>query len=253
MKEAILIASFGSTHLDTLEETVFALEKNIQAAYPQLPCFRAFTSGIVRRRLRERQGLEVPSVGEALRQLEAQGFERVTLQPTLLLPGEEFDRLRREALEAAGSLQVTVGRPLLWDDSDLTALANILAEAYPQPADSLLLLMGHGSSHGADQLYQRLRAILQAQGMELCTVEGSITFEDAVEALLRQPKRKVQLLPLLLVAGDHAKNDMSGDGDDSLKSRLEAAGFEVQCILRGLGQLPAVRQLYCRRVEQARA
>lgn len=249
MKQAILVVSFGTTHLDTLEKTICAVERDIQAANPNTPCFRAFTSPTVRRRLREKQGLEVDSVEDALQKLEASGFTHVKVQPTLLLPGEEFDKLHAAVLHSAGEMTVSMGLPLLWEDQDIAALAQAVKAAYPLPEDTILLAMGHGTSHTADAVYTRLRRAMNALGMELCTVEGSIDFEAAKEALLAQSKRKVHLVPLLLVAGDHSKNDMAGSKPDSLKSILTTAGFEVTFSLRGLGELDAVRKMICKRVE----
>lgn len=247
MKKAILVVSFGTTHLDTLEKTIAAVERDIQAANPETPCFRAFTSGIVRKRL-EAKGIHVDSTAQALWKLEQKEFTHVTIQPTLLLPGEEYEKLCEEAKEHAGTMHLKIGRPLLWDDADMCNLVNALKKGYPMPDDTVLLAMGHGTSHTADNRYTMLRRMMQAQGMELCTVEGSIGFEHAVEALKKQPKRKVHLVPLLLVAGDHSKNDMAGDEPDSLKSLLTDAGFEVTYSLRGLGELDAMREAFVNRL-----
>jgi len=253
MKEAILIVSFGTTHLDTLEKTIAAVERDAQAAYPACAVRRAFTSGIVRRRLREKFGVAVDSVEEALARLAQEGFERVTVQPTLLIPGEEFDLLRAAVLKGAGALEARIGLPLLWDDRDLAALADILREAYPAQEGTVLLAMGHGTGHIADGMYDRLLAQMRQRGMELCTVEGAIDFGCAVAAMKARPERRAHLVPLLLVGGDHTKNDMAGDGPDSLRGRLEAEGFAVTCSLQGLGEIAAVRARYLRRIADAMA
>lgn len=250
MKKAILIVSFGTTHLDTLEKNIGAVERDIQVVCPDIPCFRAFSSPTVRKRLAERHGLQTDSVETALKKLERSGYTDVLVQPTLLLPGEEYDRLCRGAAEAAGSMKISFGQPLLWEDAAIQEMARILQQAYPVPEDTVLLAMGHGTAHAADNVYSRLREEMNALGMELCTVEGRIDFDAAVSGLLAQPKRKVHLVPLLLVAGDHSKNDMAGETPDSLRSRLSEAGFTVTYSLTGLGELPAVRRIYCRRVQQ---
>lgn len=248
MKKAILVVSFGTTHLDTMEKTICAVERDVQNAFPDIPCFRAFTSPTVRRRLKEKCEMQVDGVEEALARLEADGFTHVTVQPTLLLPGEEFDKLHAGVLNAAGAMEVRIGRPLLWDDGDIAALARAVQQEYPLPEDTVLLAMGHGTSHTADSVYYRLRRVMNEMDMELCTVEGSVDFEAAKTALLAQPKRKVHLVPLLLVAGDHSKNDMAGDEPDSLKSILTEAGFEVSFTLRGLGEIAWVRDAFCQRM-----
>lgn len=252
MKEAILIVSFGTTHLDTLEKTICAVERDIQAAFPQVPCFRAFTSPTVRRRLKERCNLDVDSVEQAMERLEADGFTHVTVQPTLLLPGEEYEKLRMAVQKNAGNMTARMGEPLLCEDSDLLFLVQCLRESYPLPEDTILLAMGHGTFHTADQMYVRLRKIMQQEGMELCTVEGTMGFEEAREALLTQSKRKVHLVPLLLVAGEHSRKDMAGDDPDSLKNRLTEVGFEVTFSLRGLEELEPVRKAYCTRTAKIR-
>lgn len=252
MNTALLAASFGTTHLDTLEKTICAAESDIAAAFPGIPCYRAFTSGIVRRRLASQHGMAVDSVAEAFSRMAADGIERAIVQPTLLIPGEEYDRLRSEVLASAGEIAVSFGRPLLWDDGDLRWIADVLVQAYPVEDDTILLAMGHGTEHSAGCLYERLAQQMAARsGMALCTVEGTPTFDDGINLLLAQPRRKVHLVPLLLVAGDHSKNDMAGDGADSLRRRLEREGFEVSWSLRGLGELSAVRKRLVQRAKEA--
>ena len=253
MNTGLLVVSFGTTHLDTLEKTIAAVERDLAAAFPGVPCYRAFTSGIVRERLRSRKGLAVDSVPEALARMRGDGVERAVVQPTLLIPGEEFDRLRSEVMANAGDMAIALGLPLLWDDSDCSAIIDILDNAYPVGDDEILLLMGHGTRHGANDLHVRLSLCMEmrrGERMALCTIDGTPTFEDAIARLKAQPRRRVRVAPLLLVAGDHAKNDMAGEKPDSLRRRLEREGFQVSCEVRGLGEIPAVRQ---RLVSRARA
>lgn len=254
MKTALLAVSFGTTHLDTMEKTIQAAEEAMAAFFPQYTLYRAFTSGIVRRRLRGEYGVEVDSVEEALGRIAADGFEAVIVQPTLLIPGEEFDRLRASVAAAAGSLRVCVGAPLLRDETDLDQLLRILQRAYPVEEDTVLLLMGHGTEHSANRVYLQLAEKMRALGgqMRLCTVEGTPSFADAAAELQAMPQRRAVLAPLLLVAGDHAKNDMAGEEPDSLRSLLERAGFTVTCRLQGLGELRPVREMLLHRIAEAR-
>ena len=129
-------------------------------------------------------------------------------------------------------------------------MIHILHEAYPTD-NTVLLLMGHGTEHGANNLYIQLAEKMRsypAGNLRLCTVEGSPSFEDAIEELTRMPQRKVQLAPLLLVAGDHAKNDMAGEEPDSLRSLLEEKGFSVECCAQGLGEICAVQKMFANKV-----
>ncbi|MGM9605899.1 MAG: sirohydrochlorin cobaltochelatase [Oscillospiraceae bacterium] len=253
MKTGILIVSFGTTHLDTLAKTIQAVEEDLASAFPGASCYRAFTSGIVRSRLKSKYDITVDSVEEALTRMKADGVKRAVVQPTLLIPGEEYDRMRSKVLLNAGEMEIAMGLPLLWDDSDLSAVMEILEQAYPRQEDTVLLAMGHGTEHESNCLYVRLAQRMKERGgtMALCTVEGKPDFADAVDQLSAQGARKVHLVPLLLVAGDHSKNDMAGESEDSLRGLLEKAGFEVSWSLQGLGELPTVREIYVRRAKAA--
>lgn len=253
MKTGILIVSFGTTHLDTLAKTIQAVEEDLIAAFPGAYCCRAFTSGIVRSRLKSKYDISVDSVEQALERMRSSGVEQVVVQPTLLIPGEEYDRLRSKVLLNAGGMKVAMGLPLLWDDTDLTAMIGILERAYPVAEDTALLAMGHGTEHESNSLYVRLAELMEKRSgrMRLCTVEGKPDFQDAVAQLKGQERRKVHLVPMLLVAGDHSKNDMAGETQDSLRGLLEQEGFEVSWTLQGLGELPPVREICVRRAKAA--
>ena len=253
MRTAVLAVSFGTTHLDALRADIVPVEEALADAFPGCPVYRAFTSGVVRRRLRERQNMHVDSVEEALARIRSDGMGRVVVQPTLLLPGEEYDGLCA-ALPAADGLEVRAGRPLLYGEDDLDGVIAALRQAYPVGEDTALLLMGHGTAHAANALYEamarRLRA-LPGAAVRLCTVEGVPTFEDAAAELAALGRPRALLVPLLLAAGDHAKNDMAGPAPGSLRARLEAAGLRTACVLGGLGRLDGIRALYVRRALQA--
>lgn len=254
MEPAILVASFGTTHLDTLQENIARTEADIAAAFPGCALYRAFTSKIVRQRLKKDSGVHVDGVEEALARIAADGHAQAVIQPTLLIPGEEYDLLCASVKRAAGNLRFSVGRPLLCNGSDLDSVTAILREAYPMDEASVLLAMGHGTSHSANSMYERLAEAFRAQKgapMRLCTVEGTPAFADAVRELKTLPQRKVVLTPLMFVAGEHAKQDMDGERPGSLRSLLAGEGFQVSSILRGLGQLPSIRAQYVRRALEA--
>lgn len=155
MRTAVLAVSFGTTHLDALRADIVPVEEALADAFPGCPVYRAFTSGVVRRRLRERQNMHVDSVEEALARIRSDGMGRVVVQPTLLLPGEEYDGLCA-ALTAADGLEVRAGRPLLYGEDDLDGVIAALRQAYPVGEDTALLLMGHGTAHAANALYEAM-------------------------------------------------------------------------------------------------
>ena len=251
MKTALLVVSFGTTHLDTLEKTIAATENPLAAAFPEYPVYRAFTSGIVRKRLKAKFDIHADSVEEAMTRIAGDGFEQVIVQPTLLIPGEEYDKLCAAIEASAGNMKVCIGKPLLCGDPDLDAIIRVLQEAYPVNDDTILLLLGHGTEHAANDIYIRLAQKMRKLPMRLCTVEGTPSFDDAIEELTAQPQRKVQLAPMLFVAGDHAKNDMAGDEPDSLRSMLEEKGYIVSCAIQGLGELADIRNMYVEKAREA--
>lgn len=254
MKTALLVVSFGTTHLDTFEKTIAATEQALTEAFPELPFYRAFTSRIVRSRLDSKFGMKVDDVETAFARIAGDGFTHVLIQPTLLIPGEEFDRLNASIRAAAGSLTVSVGKPLMCGEQDMDRMIEILKEAYPVEDGSALLLMGHGTYHSANNIYEVLNRKMQALSgtmMRICTVEGSPSFEDGVQELTALGIRKATLAPILFVAGDHAKNDMAGDEPDSLRSMLEAEGIAVTPILQGLGELKPVQEFYVEKAKEA--
>lgn len=254
MKKAILVVSFGTTHLDALQNAIEATEQQIAAAFPEHVIYRAFTSNIIRRRLLENQEIHVDSVSEALERIAGDGIKDVTVQPTLLIPGEEFDRVCAMVKAACGDLSISMGAPLMQSDSDMEQIITLLQEIYPVGSDTLLILMGHGTEHPANDLYIRLGEKMRdtRNQMILCTIEGTPTFADGVQEAKKHPQRKAVIAPLMLVAGDHAKNDMASEEPDSLRSLLEQAGFTVGYRIQGLGQSPSIRRLYVDRIRNAK-
>ena len=252
MKTALLVVSFGTTHLDTLNQTIAAVEAALAAAFPEDSVYRAFTSNTVRRILERKYGIHVDSVAEALTRIDGEGYDRVIVQPTLLISGTEYDKLCAAVRDSAGSLQVVVGKPLLCCERDMNVLIEALRKAYPVDDDTMLLFMGHGTDHSAHDVYIRMAEKMRSLPMRLCTAEGTPSFADVAEELSALPYKKLCLVPMLFVAGEHAKNDMAGDEPDSLRSILEAKGYPVECILQGLGELADVRDMYAEKVREAR-
>ncbi len=251
MKTALLVVSFGTTHLDTMEKTIVATENALAAAFPEFPLYRAFTSGIVRKRLIAKYDIHIDSMEEAMSRITDDGFERVIVQPTLVIPGEEYDKISATIQASAGNMKVCIGKTLLCNDQDLDSIVHVLQEAYPIEDDTILLLMGHGTEHAGNDIYIRLAQKMRKLPMRLCTVEGTPSFDDAIEEMTTLTQRKVLLAPMLFVAGDHAKNDMAGDEPDSLRSILEEKGFTVECKIQGLGELQSVRNMYVQKAAEA--
>jgi sirohydrochlorin cobaltochelatase len=247
VKQAILVVSFGTSHRDTLEKTIQATEEAIGAAFPQWEVRRAFTSGMIIKKWASRDGVTIDNVSEALEKLYQEGYSRVVVQSAHVMHGEEYEKLVRQVEPWKERLHLSLGMPLLHQLSDYEAVAQALLSWLPQPEeDQALVLMGHGTLHFANSCYAQLEHLLQAACPRIYvgTVEGYPALEQVMERLQRHPNlRRVMLAPLMLVAGDHAKNDMAGE-EDSWKCILESQGYQVDCVLRGLGECADIRQVF---------
>ena len=256
-KKALLVVSFGTSHADTRAKTIDAVERALAAAAPDRRFYRAWTSGMIIRRL-ARAGEIVPTVAEAMASMAADGVTDILVQPTHVLPGVEYDLMRADIADAARGFSPVLrfGAPLLADDADLARITEILGARFGDlPADTALLCMGHGTEHFAGAAYAALDYRFKRAGHRsfyMATVEGYPAFDDALAMLRERPElRRVVLLPFMIVAGDHAKNDMAGPDPDSWRSRLEAAGYGTECVLRGLGEDEAVRAMFVAHAQAA--
>lgn len=255
-KKAVLVTSFGTSHLDTLEETITATEKAIAQALPDFTLRRAFTSTIIMKKLRTRDGIEIDDVPQALTRLLQEHYTQVVIQPTHILCGEEYDKLCALAAPFASSLKLVIGTPLLKTIPDYWNMTRAMCTLTEAPEeDEAVVFMGHGTAHLANASYALLEYLLWDLGWErafIGTVEGCPSLEQVIRRLKAQPAiRKIRLMPLMMVAGDHAKNDMAGEEPDSWRNQLEAQGYQVCCILTGLGQSPAIQALFAQHALEA--
>ena len=248
--KALLVVSFGTSVPETREKTIGAIERALSAAFPDRKPYRAWTSGVIRKKLLRTEGRAIDSVAEALARIAAEGTEDLLVQPTHLLDGEET-RLMRETIAAAADkfCSVKIGAPLLSTAEDLLTAASLVDEACPGLAeDELFVWMGHGSAElREDNVYEALNLLYRRHGREnICvgTVEFDPGFTPVEQRIARRSPRRAYLMPLMVVAGDHAINDMAGDEPDSWKSIIASAGVEPVCILKGLGEFETVRKMY---------
>ena len=186
MKKAILAVSFGTSYPDTLRKTIAATEQALAEAFPDWEVRRAFTSGMIIRKLKERDGVEIENVHQAMHRLEEEGYTHVAVQSTHVMHGEEYEKMLSQLEPYRLRMKISVGMPLLHSEEDYHSVAKALLNWLPTlDADEALVLMGHGTTHFANSAYAQMEHMLQAScdRVYLATVEGYPTL-DSVERQL---------------------------------------------------------------------
>ena len=257
MKEkALLVASFGTTYKETREKTIAAVEKDLAAAFPDYDVKRTFTSEKIIRILKSREGIVVDTTREALENIYQAGYKELIVQPLHILNGFEYHDVVVEMRAYAGKFEsMKLGAPLLSSSEDYNDLVKALVKDMPEVgAGEAVVLMGHGTAHPANSAYPAMEYTFKRFGYNsvyVGMVEGAPELSDVMEMLERDGIKKVTLMPLMLVAGNHVELDMAGDEEDSWKSILTAAGYQVETILKGIGEVDAVRQMYVEHAQSA--
>ena len=254
----LLVVSFGTSYNDNRAATIGAVESAMETAFPDYAVRRGFTSNIIIEHIQRRDGVVIDDVAEALARAKANGVKNLLVQPTHLMNGYEYGDLVKELEACAGDFEtVKIGAPLLTTDEDFAAVAQAMVDAAAGYDDgkTAVCYMGHGSEAAANGIYARMQQHLTGSGHDnffVGTVEAEPTAEDLVKLVKAAGYEKVVLRPMMIVAGDHANNDMAGDGEDSWKSVFTAAGFQVTCEINGLGELEAIQQLLAAHAGEAK-
>ena len=258
-KPVILVVSFGTSYNDSRHITIGAIEDAIREAYPDYDVRRAFTAQIIIDKLAERDGIVIDNFEQAMDKLVEEGVQKVIVQPTHLMAGYEYtDVLNSLQSNYADKFEaIVLGDPLLTSDEDYSEVVEAICDATAAYDDgqTAICFMGHGTEADSNEDYTHLQQVLTDAGHTsyfVGTVEATPTFDDVVEAAQAAGFTRAVLRPLMVVAGDHANNDMADAEDpDSFASKFIAAGFEVECIVEGLGQLVAIDDIYVRHVADA--
>ncbi|MCR5446545.1 MAG: sirohydrochlorin cobaltochelatase [Schwartzia sp.] len=261
-KDAILVMSFGTTVTDARRTTIEKTVEEIQQNHPDVKVVLAFTSNIVIERIAEREGKRYPMPEEALHALKAEGYTRVAMTTLDLFPGIEYTYDTSVFhLYKAEFKRATMGTPLIYwmgqhgRRDDAMDFVKAVETQFPvREPHGGVLLMAHGSPHPSNAFYDTIQSRLMQMGFRnvyVYTVEGRPNLSDVVPYLKRAGVQKITLMPLMMVAGTHVKKDMMADNPQSHKVQLEAAGFEVNPYLKGLGENEAVRRMYVERADEA--
>ena len=247
-EKELLVVSFGTSFNDNRRLTIGAIEKSLQTDFPEWSVRRAFTSQIIIDHVKDRDGEVIDNVGEALERAIANGVKILVVQPTHLMAGFEYTDLKNELAEYADAFdQIVLSKPLLITDEDFRDVAEAIVSATAEYDDgkTAICFMGHGTEADSNGVYAKMQTVLTEMGMDnyfIGTVEAEPSVDDVLAQVLSGDYSRVVLRPLMIVAGDHANNDMAGE-EDSWKSIFEGAGYEVECVVEGLGQLEAIQEL----------
>lgn len=252
----LLVVSFGTSYNDNRRLTIGAIEEAMEKAVPDYSVRRGFTAQIIIDHVKNRDGEVIDNVGEALDRAVANGVKNLVIQPTHLMNGLEYNDLVNEAAQYADAFEsLSIGQPLLTSDEDFQTVMEAIVDATASYDDgkTAICFMGHGTEAESNAVYAKMQELLTAAGHTnyyVGTVEAAPTLEDVLALVQAGGYERVVLRPLMIVAGDHANNDMAGDDADSWKSAFENAGYEVVCEVKGLGELQAIQDLL---VEHAKA
>lgn len=252
----LLVVSFGTSYNDSRRLTIGAIEGALEKAFPDYAVRRGFTSQIIIDHVKDRDGVTIDNVGQALDRAVANGVKTLVVQPTHLMNGLEYTDLVNELAQYSDAFEkVAVGQPLLTSDEDFQAVMAAITEATKEYDDgkTAICFMGHGTEADSNEVYAKMQTTLTEAGYDnyyVGTVEATPTLDDVLAAVQKGEYERVVLMPLMIVAGDHANNDMAGEEEDSWKSAFEKAGYQVECVLKGLGELEAIQQIF---VEHAQA
>ncbi|MBD8990233.1 MAG: cobalt chelatase [Clostridiales bacterium] len=276
-EKELLVVSFGTSFNDSRATDIKGIEDALAKAFPDWSVRRAFTAQIIINHVQARDGEKIDNMDQALERAVANGVKTLVVQPTHLMHGAEYDEMC-EALDAYKDKieNIVVAEPLLGEvgndatvinaDKEAVAKAVVAAavadgnfESIDKAAEdgTALVLMGHGTAHVAKVTYSQMQTQMEKLGYKnvfIGTVEGEpeeTSCEAVIEAVKAAGYTKVALRPLMVVAGDHANNDMAGADEDSWKSMVEAAGLTVECQIAGLGRIGAVQELYVAHTQAA--
>ncbi|PIF02224.1 MAG: sirohydrochlorin cobaltochelatase [Draconibacterium sp.] len=255
-KTGILLVSFGTSYANA-QSALNHIDTLVKEAFPGVEVRWAFTSNIIRNILKKR-GHSIDSPAEALAKMGADGFTKIAVQSLHIIPGEEFETLRKTVSAfnhiPKNTQKIVLGAPLLNQHEDIVETCNALHSILPAKLKTTdaMVFMGHGTQHPSNIYYPGVQYYLWQHSplIFLGTVEGYPGLDKIISGLKAKKVKTVWLQPFMSVAGDHAQNDMAGDEPDSWKSQLETAGFEVKPILKGLGEFDAIDAIWIKHLKE---
>lgn len=255
----LLVVSFGTSFNDNRRLTIGAIEEAMEKAFSDYSVRRGFTAQIVIDHIQRRDGEVIDNMTQALDRAVDNGVKTLIVQPTHLMNGFEYNDVVDEVAQYADAFdKIVMGAPLLTSDEDFQIVARAMVDATAQYDDgkTAICFMGHGTEAESNAVYGIMQTVLTDGGYAnyfVGTVEAEPSLDDVLELVKAGNYEKVVLQPMMIVAGDHANNDMAGDDEDTWKTAFEGAGYQVECVLKGLGEYEAIQQLLVDHVKDAAA
>ena len=261
-KDAILVMTFGTTFKDSRAKTIDAVKAAIQKAHPDIPVFEAYTSHIIIDRVKAKEGIQKLTPEQAFDKLQAEGYNRIAVVSLDIIPGIEYSyNSIVTKMQMNRFKSISIATPLMYyqgteDAPDqVVDFLNALKSQFPKMGKTdATLIMAHGTPHPGNAYYSVIQDRIGEIGLDnvfVYSVEGRPNLEDVIPKLKAHGIKHVTLMPIMMVAGDHANNDMAGDEPDSHKSILMKEGISVDAYIHGLGENKEIRNIYVERSNEA--
>ena len=255
-KKALLVVSFGTSFEEALPAIV-NIEETCKKAFSDYDFYRAFTSGMIIRKWARTKNVIIHNPDEVMKRLIAEGYEEVICQPTHIINGLEYDKMMNMLLAYKDQIPtIKVGTPLLTEEEDYKEACEIVMQELEKPLakDEAFVFMGHGTTHQVNTVYagldQKFKESAHAN-VFIGTVEADPTIHNLVKEVTSFQPSKIYVTPFMIVAGDHARNDLAGAEADSWDSILKADGFETEVIMKGLGEIDAIAEMFVKHLKKA--
>lgn len=250
MKRTILLVSFGTSDHEARENSINRIFEDMKQVVSNGEVVQAYTSGMILKKL-ERQGIDILSIENAMKEIMQIGSDELYVVPTHIIPGIEYHKIIQEIEKYKKYIKkIVITTPILNQEEDCDFIVSVLEKIIDFKEENEYILMGHGTETTANIRYEQMNVAFQKAGYQnvrIASVEAKPDLEDAMEELrgIREKKKikKVIVQPFMVVAGDHAKNDMAGD-EDSYRTKLLEAGYEVEAVVKGLGEFSEFRKIY---------